>query len=94
MFPLRFDHTEAHHITNGFEPQTNHRPAQRKWAPVTGSDVDSDEEIRRLVAAENTSHGALQQEVEEDNLEVVGLDYLEKSGRSRQQQRGNIFVLF
>uniref|UniRef100_A0A665VE08 Nucleolar protein 8 n=1 Tax=Echeneis naucrates TaxID=173247 RepID=A0A665VE08_ECHNA len=73
-----------HHFTNGFKPLTNHRPAQRKWTPLTDSDVDSDEEIRRLVAAQDTSHSALYQEVREDNLEVVGLDYLVKP-----QQKGN-----
>ncbi len=52
------------------------------------SDIDSDEEIRRMVLIQNTSHAALQQEVDEDNLEVVGLDYLVKAGRSRQQQKG------
>lgn len=61
---------------------------------MADSDIDSDEEIRRMVAAQNTSHAALQQEVEEDNLEVVGLDYLVKSGRSRQQQKGNRLFLF
>ncbi|XP_040890551.1 nucleolar protein 8 isoform X2 [Toxotes jaculatrix] len=81
------DHTEAHRLTNGFE--ANHRPAQRSWAPLADSDVDSDEEIRRLVAAQNTSYGAPRQEVEEDNLEVVGLDFLVKSRRSHQQQKGS-----
>ena len=35
-----------------------------------------------LVANQNTSHGALRQEVDDDKLEVVGLNYLVKSGRS------------
>uniref|UniRef100_A0AAQ5YBN3 Nucleolar protein 8 n=1 Tax=Amphiprion ocellaris TaxID=80972 RepID=A0AAQ5YBN3_AMPOC len=76
--PLRSEHpvnsvhqTEARHVTNGFQP----RPAQRTWR--RDSDVDSDEEIRRLVANQQTSHDALQQD---DSLEVVGLDYLEKCG--------------
>lgn len=56
---------------------------------MTVSDVDSDEEIRRMVQAQNTSQYALQQDVDEEKLEVVGLDYLVKSGNSRQQQRGN-----
>lgn len=51
---------------------------------MNDSDVDSDEEIRRLVAAQQTSHSVAQQEFEDDNLEVVGLDYLVKSG-----QKGN-----
>lgn len=42
------------------------------------SDSDSEEEIRRLVAAEQTSHDALQQEVQDDSLEVVGVDFLVK----------------
>lgn len=53
------------------------------------SDVDSDEEIRRMVAAQDASHAVLRQEVDEDNLEVVGLDYFTKSDRSCQQQKGN-----
>lgn len=56
---------------------------------MTGSDVDSDEEIRRMVAAQEASHVALRQEVDEDNLEVVGLDYLTKSDRSCHQHNGN-----
>ncbi|KAM6927864.1 nucleolar protein 8 [Xenentodon cancila] len=71
------DNTEARLLTNGSEPPTDRRPRPRR---VTGyPDSDSDEEIRRLVAAQQTSLSALQQEVEEDNLEVVGLDYLERS---------------
>lgn len=56
---------------------------------MTDSDVDSDEEIRRMVAAQDASRAVLRQEVDEDNLEVVGLDYLTKSDRSCQQQKGN-----
>lgn len=56
---------------------------------MTDSDVDSDEEIRRMVAAQDASHAVLRQEVDEDNLEVVGLDYLTKSDCSCQQQKGN-----
>nr|CBN80671.1 Nucleolar protein 8 [Dicentrarchus labrax] len=78
------DHTEAHQFTNGNERPTNHRPAQRRRAD---SDIDSDEEICRIVASQNTSHAALGQEEDEDNLEVVGLDYLVKSARSRQHQK-------
>ncbi|XP_019952192.2 nucleolar protein 8 isoform X2 [Paralichthys olivaceus] len=80
--------TEPQPFTNGFQLPTNYRPAQRKLVPFTGGDVDSDEEIRRLVAVQNPSHGAPRQEVEEDNLEVVGLDYLVKSGLSSQQRKG------
>ncbi|MED6274740.1 hypothetical protein CHARACLAT_019431 [Characodon lateralis] len=72
--------TEVHPLTNGSDLLTNHRAAQKKGRWFSDSDVDSDEEIRRLVAAQQSSHGALQQEAEEDNLEVVGLDYLVKSG--------------
>ncbi|XP_023119784.2 nucleolar protein 8 isoform X2 [Amphiprion ocellaris] len=68
--------TEARHVTNGFQP----RPAQRTWR--RDSDVDSDEEIRRLVANQQTSHDALQQD---DSLEVVGLDYLEKCGHKGEK---------
>ncbi|XP_067360862.1 nucleolar protein 8 isoform X2 [Channa argus] len=69
---------ETHQLTNGFE--ANLSPAQRSRAHFNDSDVDSDEEIRRLVAAQQTSHGALRQECEDENLEVVGLDYLVKLG--------------
>ena len=43
------------------------------------------------MAAQGASHVALRQEVDEDNLEVVGLDYLVKSEHSRQ--KGNRGVL-
>lgn len=56
---------------------------------MTDSDVDSEEEIRRMVQAQNTSQVALQQDADEEKLEVVGLDYLAKSGNSRQRQKGN-----
>ncbi|XP_026023001.1 nucleolar protein 8 [Astatotilapia calliptera] len=83
----RFEHpvnsvnrTEGHQLTNGFEKQNNHRLAQKKWTRFTDNDADSEEEIRRLVAAQQTSHVTpQQQEVEEDNLEVVGYDFLAKS---------------
>ncbi|XP_041837226.1 nucleolar protein 8 [Melanotaenia boesemani] len=80
-------HTEAHLLTNGSEPPNNYRLAQRKVARFPDNDVDSDEEIRWLVAAQQTSHGALQQQEddEEDRLEVVGLDYLVQSGRKGEE---------
>lgn len=77
---LRFEqtvHTETREFSNGFGLPANHRLAQRMGAHFNDSDVDSDEEIRRLVAAQQT---ALRQECEDDNLEVVGFDYLVKSG--------------
>lgn len=79
--PVNFvNHTEAHQLTNGFEKQNDHRLAQKKWRHFTDSDGDSEEEIRRVVAAQQTSHvPPQQQEVEEDNLEVVGYDFLAKS---------------
>uniref|UniRef100_A0A096M1B5 Nucleolar protein 8 n=1 Tax=Poecilia formosa TaxID=48698 RepID=A0A096M1B5_POEFO len=74
--------TEVHQLTNGSDLPTNHRAAQREE-----SDVDSDEEIRSLVAAQQSSHDALQQEAEDiDNLEVVGLDYLVKSGSKGDEE--------
>lgn len=74
------NHTEAHQLTNGFEKQNDHRLAQKKWTHFTDSDANSEEEIRRLVAAQQTSHVTpQQQEVEGDNLEVVGYDFLAKS---------------
>lgn len=85
----------VHHIdgvTNGRQQSVNLRPPQRRWA-LTGNDVDSDEEIRRMVAALDASHAAPRQEVDEDNLEVVGLDYLTKSDRSCQQHNGNEHIL-
>ncbi|KAM4583232.1 nucleolar protein 8 isoform 2-T4 [Fundulus diaphanus] len=72
--------TDVHPLTNGSDLLTNHRAAQRKGRRFSDSDIDSDEEIHRLVAAQQSSHDALQQEVDDDNLEVVGLDYLVKSG--------------
>ncbi|XP_031708998.1 nucleolar protein 8 isoform X2 [Anarrhichthys ocellatus] len=79
------DHTEARRFTNGDQPPTNHRLAQRRTPRSTDWDIDSDEEIHKMVTAQDTSHAALQQqqqeeEEEDDQLEVVGLDYLVKSG--------------
>uniref|UniRef100_A0A1A8ENT6 Nucleolar protein 8 n=1 Tax=Nothobranchius korthausae TaxID=1143690 RepID=A0A1A8ENT6_9TELE len=59
-------------LTNGSEPPTNHRPAQH----FPDSEVKSDQEICGLVADEQTSHDALQQEAEDSDLEVVGADYM------------------
>lgn len=90
--PHRFKPTisAVHHVdgvTNGRQQPVSVGPPQRRWAPA-GSDVDSDEEIRRMVAAQDASRVALRQEVDEDNLEVVGLDYLTKSDRSCHQRNG------
>lgn len=85
----------VHHVdgvTNGRQQSVNLRPPQRSWA-LTGSDVDSDEEIRRMVAAQDASHTALRQEVDEDKVEVVGLDYLTKFDRSCQQHNGKEDIL-
>ncbi|XP_038127954.1 nucleolar protein 8 [Cyprinodon tularosa] len=70
----------VHQLTNGSDLLTNHRAPQWNGRRFSDSDVDSDEEIRRLVAAQQSSHHALQQDAEDDNLEVVGIDYLEKPG--------------
>ncbi|KAI4826658.1 hypothetical protein KUCAC02_030095 [Chaenocephalus aceratus] len=80
--------TEAPQVTNGHKPPSAVRPAQRKGPPLTLSDIDSDDEIHRIVAVQSSSHNALQQEEDEDKLEVVGLDYLVTPGRARQQQKG------
>lgn len=84
---LNSNHAEALQVTNGYKQPVSHRLTQRRWA-LAGSDIDSDEEIRRMVAAQDASHGAPRQEVDEDNLEVVGLDFLVTSSCSRQQ-KGN-----
>ncbi|XP_033994564.1 nucleolar protein 8 isoform X1 [Trematomus bernacchii] len=78
--------TEAPQVTNGHKPPSTVRPAQMKGPPLTLSDIDSDDEIHRIVAVQSSSHDALQQD--EDKLEVVGLDYLVTPGRARQQQKG------
>ncbi|KAM9410427.1 nucleolar protein 8 isoform 1-T5 [Pholidichthys leucotaenia] len=78
-------HTESHQFADGFGLPTNHTPAQRKRHHWTNSDIDSDEEIRQLVAAQLTSQDALQQE-EDDNLEVVGHDYTVKSGQKGEDE--------
>ncbi|RVE73379.1 hypothetical protein OJAV_G00049550 [Oryzias javanicus] len=48
-------------------------------------DLDSDEEICRLMAAQDSSHHALQQEAEESPLEVVGQEYSVKSRRGGEE---------
>ncbi|XP_040060662.2 nucleolar protein 8 isoform X2 [Gasterosteus aculeatus] len=72
---------EAPRLANGREAATDPGPARREWPRFAGA--DSDDEIRRLVAPQDTSHDALRQEEDDDGdkLEVVGLDYLVKSGR-------------
>ncbi|XP_010776220.1 nucleolar protein 8-like [Notothenia coriiceps] len=80
--------TEAPQVTNGHKPPSTVRPAQMKGPSLTLSDIDSDDEIHRIVAVQSSSHNALQQEEDEDKLEVVGLDYLVTPGRARQQQKG------
>ncbi|XP_027858683.1 nucleolar protein 8 [Xiphophorus couchianus] len=79
--------TEVHQLTNGSDLPTNRRAAQREDRWFLDSDVDSDEEVRSLAAAQQSSHDALQQEAEDDdNLEVVGLDYLVKSGPNEDEE--------
>ncbi|TNN56766.1 Nucleolar protein 8 [Liparis tanakae] len=51
----------------------------------TDWDLESDEEIRKVALAPNNSHDALRQEDEGDTMEVVGLDYLVKSGRKGEK---------
>lgn len=76
------------HQLNRIELSPRLRQTRGKRVHVNDSDVDSDEEIRRLVAAQQSSYGALGQELEEDNVEVVGHDYTVKSIHFRQQQKG------
>uniref|UniRef100_A0A3Q2CV36 Nucleolar protein 8-like n=1 Tax=Cyprinodon variegatus TaxID=28743 RepID=A0A3Q2CV36_CYPVA len=78
--------TVVHQLTNGSDLLTNHRAPQWNGRRFSDSDVDSDEEIRRLVAAQQSSHHALQQDAEDDNLEVVGVDYLEKPGSKGDEE--------
>ncbi|KAF7650386.1 hypothetical protein LDENG_00126660 [Lucifuga dentata] len=82
------DGQTAAHQRNRFEPSTMLKQTNRKRGCVTDSDVDSEEEIHRLVAAQQNSHGALGQEVDKDTVEVVGLDYTVKSRGFHQQQKG------
>ncbi|XP_020557117.1 nucleolar protein 8 isoform X2 [Oryzias latipes] len=56
-------------------------PTRTKAQLSPDSDVDSDEDICRLMAAQDSSHNALHQEAGESQLEVVGLEYSVKSGR-------------
>nr|XP_054589258.1 nucleolar protein 8 isoform X2 [Nothobranchius furzeri] len=63
-------------LTSGSEPPTNHRPARMLRTHFPDSEVKSDQEICGQVADEQTSHDALQQEVEDSDLEVVGADYI------------------
>ncbi|XP_077385114.1 nucleolar protein 8 isoform X2 [Festucalex cinctus] len=63
------------------------KPENRRPSNGLGRDEesDSDEEIRRLVALQQASHNAPGPDAQEDNLEVVGDDYLVKSGGSRRK---------
>ncbi|XP_077428754.1 nucleolar protein 8 isoform X2 [Vanacampus margaritifer] len=71
---------ENHHPSNGFLLASDQRRERRARGRYEGN--DSDEEIRQLVALERSSHNAPGQDVQDDNLEVVGDDYLVKSGGS------------
>ncbi|XP_029006137.1 nucleolar protein 8 [Betta splendens] len=79
--------TEAHRFKNGFLQSTNQRATHRRGAYLNDGDVDSDEEIRRLVEAQQISHSALQQVSEDDNLEVVGFDYLKSGKKGRSEDK-------
>ncbi|XP_056129903.1 nucleolar protein 8 [Lampris incognitus] len=64
---------------------------QRTWTKGLygfDHDVDSDEDIRMLVESQQSSHDALRQDVDDDNLEVVGDGYQVKSNRFQQWQKG------
>ncbi|CAN9511992.1 unnamed protein product [Ophioblennius macclurei] len=78
--PPTVSHSQTHLLTNGFNASASQQAPQKRKTHFTDSDIDSDEEIRRLATAPQTSHGALLQQAEEDNLEVVGYDFLSKSG--------------
>lgn len=86
-----FNRTESHRHKNGLEQPANHRAAQQTH--FYNSD-DSEDEIRRLVASQETSHGLLHPEVEEDELEVVGHDYLIKSGQKGNAYFEQVFHIF
>ncbi|XP_076012745.1 nucleolar protein 8 [Genypterus blacodes] len=73
---------------NRFELSTRLRQTQRKKINVNDGEIDSDEEIRQLVASQLSSDGAQGQEEEEDDVEVVGHDYKVKSICFHQQQKG------
>ncbi|XP_061687445.1 nucleolar protein 8 [Syngnathoides biaculeatus] len=80
---------ESHQLTHGFRPANNQRQAQRRGRGLyEESDVDSDEEMRRLVALERPSYDAPGQDAEEDHLEVVGDDFLVAAGDSWQKRGG------
>ncbi|KAM9813870.1 nucleolar protein 8 [Neosynchiropus ocellatus] len=68
--------TEKHSSTNGFKPATYRMQTQKRiedWL-----DSDSDGEIRRIVESQATTNGGMMTD-REDQLEVVGLDYLANS---------------
>ncbi|XP_068598857.1 nucleolar protein 8 [Brachionichthys hirsutus] len=71
-------HAETHRFTSGCSKPTSHRLARPMRAETDG-DIDSDKNISRMAEAQDHAHVSLQQEVDGDNLEVVGLDYLTKS---------------
>nr|XP_061796485.1 nucleolar protein 8-like isoform X2 [Nerophis lumbriciformis] len=66
----------THQLTNGFKAVTNPRPPQKRGPRFADSDADSDEEIGHLVAIQQPSHDAVWPGGQDDNLEVVGCDYL------------------
>ncbi|XP_051932235.1 nucleolar protein 8 isoform X2 [Hippocampus zosterae] len=76
-----------HQPMNEFVPANDKRPVQRRER-ARYEDSDSEEEMRRLVALEQSSRNPPGRHVEDDNLEVVGYDYLVTFGGSRQKYRG------
>ncbi|XP_061746708.1 nucleolar protein 8 [Nerophis ophidion] len=78
--------SETHQLTNGFKAVSNPRPPQKRGPRFADSDVDSEEEIRHLVALQQPSHDAVWPDGQDENLEVVGCDYL--NFQKQQQHAG------
>nr|XP_057911691.1 nucleolar protein 8 isoform X2 [Doryrhamphus excisus]XP_057911692.1 nucleolar protein 8 isoform X2 [Doryrhamphus excisus] len=76
---------QPHQLTNGFKAPLNHRQPQKNGPRYEDSDVDSDEDLKHLVALQQPSHHAMEADSQEDILEVVGYDYLDLQ---KQQQHG------
>ncbi|XP_068452020.1 nucleolar protein 8 [Clinocottus analis] len=89
------DGAEARRLANGVKPPTPKGPAQGAGPRFTDWDLDPEEEIRKAAAAQSASHDALrpeegeEKEVEEDTMEVVGLDYFVKSGQKDDEDEND-----
>ncbi|XP_034020753.1 nucleolar protein 8 isoform X2 [Thalassophryne amazonica] len=83
---LDFTGGSAHQFIKKINLPTSQTQTQRSWTHLSGSEVDSEDEIHTLLAAQQSPDGALRREVDQDDVEVVTQDYLEKSRHKGEKE--------